>query len=256
MFIFHISDLHYHIKDMNGIRNLQNVIDSICLQDIQPDVVLVTGDITHLQQSENYPQVFSILHKLCAPFLCITGNHDNSTDLMQALQNFVPEHPVSEATDKLYYMVDDFLVRIIALDSFKSNTPGGEVDEKQLAWLEEKLQNNSEGKPVLVMVHQFTINSGSDFFDIKTRQPWADKFNQIISKYSEQIKLVACGHMHNGISSNINGVPIIASFSTNWEAKTDFKPVQDPVNPKRQPGYYIHRFDGKRFSSYAITVGS
>lgn len=255
MFIFHISDLHYDPKDPKGINNLQIVIDSIHSQDIKPDVIMITGDITHQRKAENYALVFQKLNKLSAPFLCITGNHDKSTDLILALKKFVPQHPISEFSDKLQYVVDDYPVRIIALDSFKENTPGGEVDDEQLTWLETKLLDNSNKKPVLIMVHQFTINSGSDFFDIKTRQPWTDKFNQVVTKHSEHIKLVACGHMHNGISSNINGVPILSCLSANWEAYADFKPHSDPINSKRQPGYYIHRFDGEKFSSYTITAG-
>lgn len=189
------------------------------------------------------------------PFLCITGNHDESSNLINALKKYVPNHPLSENKNQLYYVCDDFPIRIIALDSFKENTPGGCVDENQLIWLEQQLCNNPFKKPVIVMVHQFSVNAGLNFFDIKTRQPWCDKFNAIISNHSDTVKLVACGHVHNGISSNISGVPIVASFSANWQAKYDFTPIEDVMNLKRQAGYYIHRYDGNRIISYAMTNG-
>ena len=120
---------------------------------------------------------------------------------------------------------------------------------------EEKLADD-DGKPTVVMVHQFTVNAGLNFFDIKTRQPWCDKFNEIISRHRDTVKLVACGHVHNGIHGTIAGVPIVASFSANWEAYYDFRPVEEMQDFKRQAGYYIHRFDGESIVSYAVTAGN
>lgn len=253
MNIFQISDVHYSYQGEQGISRFREVINHMKSQDIQPDVLLVSGDLLN-RTSQDYAPVFEILSKVGAPYFCITGNHDNSAALMSALARYVPEHPQSEHPDKLDYVVDSYPLRLIALDSYKENTAGGEVSEEQLEWLRQKLDDNPQKKPVLVMVHQFTVDAGLDFFDVKTRQPWCDKFNEIIAEYKETIKLVVCGHLHNSLISNICGVPIISCFSANWQAHLDFKPTQNVQEPGRAVGYYIHRWNGKNIISYAVAL--
>lgn len=250
MNIFHVSDLHYPFQNDKGVKNLQKIIENIKSQDIRPDVVLVTGDLVNGDYND-YPKILEILKTLPSPFLCITGNKDNSVELMKALQKFVPSHPASEHKTKLDYVVDAYPLKIIALDSCKENTPGGEISIEQFAWLEEQLK---DGLPSLVMVHQFTINAGFDFFDVKTRQPWTDKFNEVIARHKEAVKLVICGHLHNSVISNIAGVPIISTFSTNWEAHLAFEPTEHVMELNRPVGYYIHRWNGQQIVSYAIAL--
>lgn len=253
MNIFQISDMHYSYQGEKGINKFKEIINHMKTQDIKPDILLVSGDLIN-RDFQDYVPVFDTLSELGAPYFCITGNHDASAALMSALKRYVPEHPQSEHPDKLDYVVDTYPVRIIALDSYKQNTSGGEVTEDQLEWLQQKLKNNPQKKPVLVMVHQFTIDAGLDFFDVKTRQPWCDKFNEIIAEHKETVKLVACGHLHNSLVSNISGVPIISCFSANWQARLDFEAVQNMQELDRPVGYYIHRWNGKNIISYAVAL--
>lgn len=253
MNIFQISDLHYPYQGETGIRKIEKILNHMKNQEIKPDVLLVSGDLIN-RDYDDYRPVFECLGQLKTPYLCITGNHDKSASLMSALKKYVPAHPQSEHLDKLDYSVDSYPLQIIALDSYKENTPGGEVTQEQLDWLEKKLSANPQKKPVIIMVHQFTVDAGLDFFDVKTRQPWCDKFNEIVSAHKETVKLVACGHLHNSLVSNIAGVPVISCFSANWQAHLDFEPVDNMQELERPVGYYIHRWNGKNLISYAVAL--
>lgn len=253
MNIFQISDLHYPYQGEKGIEKIEKIISHMKKQNIKPDILLVSGDLIN-QGFNDYRPVFELLDKLEAPYFCITGNHDGSQNLMSALKKYVPAHPLSEHADKLDYVVDSYPLRIIALDSYKENLPGGELTSEQLSWLEQKLADNPRQKPIVVMVHQFTINAGLNFFDVKTRQPWCDKFNEIIAAHCETVKLVACGHLHNSLISNISGVPVISCFSANWQARLDFEPVLNMQELDRPVGYYIHCWNGGDIVSYAIAL--
>lgn len=251
MYIFQISDFHFQIENERSVANLQKVLKSINEQDIRPDIILITGDITHQQEYASYQEVFKLLSTLGAPVYCITGNNDSSSGLMRALREYLPQHPQSEMTDALQYVVDDYPFQIITLDSFAENMTSGEVDKERLNWLEQKLINNSEHKPVLVMVHQFTAPNALN----RPTQPWFEAFNRIIAEHRDTVKLVVSGHLHASLSASVNGVRFISAFSTNWNSILDFKDHGNDIRDYSRPvGYLIHYFNNGEFSSYQVVI--
>ena len=250
MNIFHISDIHYDTQNPEGIKKLQKIIQNINDQTTKPDVVAITGDLIWKCNKELYKPCFQELNKLQAPYLVITGNHDKSQDLQEALKQFAPTHPQSEDNHKLQYVCDKFPVRIIGLDTFKANIGGGDLSDESRLWLEQKLEDNSEDKPTVILIHQYTLPTGSGFFD-RNAAPWYKEFNKIIEKHKDTVKLVLCGHLHNSLSSQISTVPIISGFSTNWGEE-----LLNPSNPdpkrdfKRPLSYLIHRWENERFTTY------
>ena len=251
MNIFQISDLHYNPKNISALENIESVINHIKAQKIKADLLLVTGDIIN-RDYDNYQPVFDLLKSTNLPFLCITGNHDKSKNLISALKQFYPSHPMGVNPSKLDYVCDAFLWRFIGLDSYMTNSSGGNISDSQLAWLEEKIVESD--KPVVIMVHQFTLKTGLFFFDFQSRAPWCDKFNDIIKRNADKIKLVACGHLHNALISHISSVPVISCFSANWQAYLDFEKVTDMKEVSRPVGYFIHRLIDNQLISYAVAV--
>ena len=256
MYIYHISDIHYQPTDIAGTSKLKRIIEAINHSATPPDLVVVTGDLVWKENQEYYPACFDILSTLSSPYIVITGNHDRSYDLVSALRRFVPSHPKPPASSsKLNYIVDDFPVRIIALDSFKHNLGGGELTADDFAWLRQTLEDNSECKPVVIMVHQYTLPTGSGFFDAH-QAPWYQEFNHIVSEHSDTIKLVLCGHLHNSVSSRISGiVPIISGFSTNWGEDVLESDKTEPHRDTSRPlAYLIHKVEAGQVSTYTVTV--
>ena len=251
MNIFHISDLHFNSDDPRGIANLSNILNCINSYKNSGDLLLVSGDIIN-RDFHDYQPVFQMLDTLNMPYLCATGNHDVSEALISALARFCPHHPKPLLPNKLDYICDDFPLKIITLDSFKANVPGGEISNSQFEFLIRELENTD--KPIIIMIHQFTLNAGLFFFDKQNSAPCYQTFNQIIYRYQNKIKLVACGHLHNSLISHIGTVPVIASFSANWQAHLDFSPLPELKNPSRPVGFYLHRFDGKNLISFAMAL--
>ena len=251
MNFFHISDLHFNPDDKNGIQNLEKILKSIAFYKKNDDILLVSGDILNKDFSD-YQPVFDKLKKLDMPFLCCTGNHDCSAQLIAALKNLYPEHPLPLNKEKLDYVCNDFPLKIITLDSYKENVAGGEVLPSQLDFLEKEIENSI--KPIIIMVHQFPLDAGLDFFDKKTGASWRQDFVRIIAKHTHKIKLVACGHLHNSVISHIEQTPVISAFSANWQADFDFMSLDSLKNVSRPVGYYIHRYDGEKMLSYAVAL--
>ncbi len=254
MYIFHISDIHYASNNPRGQHNLERIVEALNAQHVTPDIVVVTGDLVWKWSRAEYQPCLQALKKLKSPCLVITGNHDRSADLIEALAENLPHHPRPETPGRLNYMDDRFPVRIIALDSYKANTGGGEIDDSTLHWLEQKLEDNSEGKPVVVLVHQYTLPTGSGFFD-RHQAPWFEKFNQIVAAHANTVKLVLCGHLHNSVASHIGAVPLISGFSTNWAEEVLNGENDQPERDTERPlAFLIHHWDGKKFTTHTVTV--
>lgn len=251
MYIFQISDLHFQPENEQSAANLKKVAESIKKQDVKPDILLITGDITHHQEYASYQAVFDLLKPLNVPVFCITGNNDSSSGLMKALAEHLPAHPRSEMKNALQYVDDDYPFRLIAVDSFAPDAMSGDMDDSRLDWFKAKLENNPAKKPVMVMVHQFTLpltlHRGS--------APWFEKFNNIITAHADTVRLVVSGHVHALLSGECGNVRYISDFSTNWNSLLDFKDHGNQIRDNRLPaGYLIHHFDGRDFVTYAVVV--
>ena len=91
MLIAQISDTHiprkgtktYEIAPM--AENLAQCVDHINQHNPKPDVVLVTGDITHSGQSEEFTHAAEFLNPFKMPFYVIPGNHDDR-DLLRSIR--------------------------------------------------------------------------------------------------------------------------------------------------------------------------
>lgn len=249
MYIFQISDLHFQLADERSVNNLGKVVKSIAEQDIQPDLLLMTGDIVHAQIKEGYAPVFESLKSLETPIYCITGNNDSSSGLIKALQEYLPQHPQSELAGCLQYCVEDYPFRLIGLDSFASGQMSGEMTDIKLAWLEEKLNNNPQHKPILLMIHQFTLPNALH----RGFLPWFSEFNRIVSKHQDTVKLVVSGHVHTSISGQIGKTRFISADSVNWNSLLDFKEHGNQIKDLSAPvGYLIHQFNGDDFLTYHV----
>ncbi len=253
MIFAHISDIHFEKDNQLSHILLEKIITSINNLETKIDAVFISGDLSQMKKFENYEACFQILNRLKAPYFVITGNHDRSVDLMKALKLYCPRHPQSEFEDALQYCVDDFGIRLIALDSFAEGKAGGELSTDRLGWLKDKLENNPNKKPVIILVHQFTLPSGLTFFDTHAGNWFAD-FNKVVLAHQDRIKLIACGHMHNAISSVLETIPMVCCFSAKWQAKLDFKIIEDLPASKKPIGYYLHRFEDEKVVSIAVPV--
>ncbi len=251
MNIFHISDLHFNSHDLVVLAHIEKIFSHIAQSSIKPDILLITGDILNRDFCD-YKPVFDKIKKLNIPFLCITGNHDNSQNLILALQTYCPHHPLPQSSSKLDYVCNQFPLKFIALDTFEENTPGGNLSAHQLKFMENEIINSD--KPVVILIHQFPLWADLDFFDKKTGAPWRQKFCNIVKQHSDKIKLVACGHLHNHLSGLIDKTPVVSSFSANWQAHLDFLPVKSMKNENLSVGYMIHRYIDNQIISYAVCL--
>ncbi len=136
--IVQITDTHIFESaesDFDGLNteaSLSAVIEQIKNNEIEINLVLVTGDLVHKPTKAAYLKLQSILLKLEQPVVCLAGNHD-SPDLMQRYLN---QGAISTSRR---IVIGKWL--IIMLSSFLEDSHSGSLSSAELRFLDESLQD-------------------------------------------------------------------------------------------------------------------
>jgi Icc protein len=135
LLIAQLSDLHVRPPGelYRGIAHLHQL-------DRGPDLVVITGDLVDYGEPEEYANARALLSQLTIPYLVLPGNHDHREEFRAAFA----DHAYLPADGPLHYCVDDYAVRIIALDSCVPGQHHGAVDATGLQWLQHTLQANPQ----------------------------------------------------------------------------------------------------------------
>lgn len=201
-----------HVTDLAGAGE-RRVADIAKLPQA-PDAVLLTGDLTESGRPEEYQALARNFEGLRVPCFLMAGGHDDPA----GLRKHFPSHPyLAQRSGKLDYVVDDFPVRLVALDSSVPGKPYGMLGDEQLDWLEATLAA-APSKPTIVAVNHPPFWTGSEPLDAHPlRNPVA--FETVISRH-HQVERVACGHLHRGIVRRFGGtVASIGGFQLHlWQA--------------------------------------
>ena len=126
MIIAQISDTHLalDIADTDQrIRDFELTIADINALDPAPDVIVHTGDIVHNGRPDEYAQAVATLAKARAPVYVLAGNKDDRANLRAA---FSPRGYLAPDSDFIDYAIEDYPVRLIALDTLSSTGNKGD----------------------------------------------------------------------------------------------------------------------------------
>jgi 3',5'-cyclic-AMP phosphodiesterase len=133
LLIAQITDLH--IMDENvlayGVVNtrpyLERAIDHLLRLDPRPDCVIATGDLVDTARASEYARLREQLTRLPMPVYLIPGNHDER----DALRAAFADHAYLPRSGFIQYAIDDWPVRLIALDTIVPREGGGLLDAER-----------------------------------------------------------------------------------------------------------------------------
>jgi 3',5'-cyclic AMP phosphodiesterase CpdA len=131
MIIAHISDTHLALDTRDADRRMHDFASTIAdinALDPAPDVIVHSGDIVHNGRRDEYAQALALLAKARAPVYVLPGNKDDRANLRAAFSAQGYLAPVSGFID---YAVEDYPVRLIALDTLKTGSSRGEFRPEQ-----------------------------------------------------------------------------------------------------------------------------
>ena len=96
----------------------------------KPDLVLATGDLTENGDPASYERLREAFAAISCPVLATVGNHDLRDNFRAAF----PRTPVNEGF--VQYVVEDWPLRLVVLDTLEEGRHGGAFCEARAAWLE------------------------------------------------------------------------------------------------------------------------
>ena len=212
MVIAQISDFHLgprgHLLEGKVDTNhmLERAVDHLNRLDPPVDVVLATGDLAERGgRDSEYEVLKEIFARLRMPVYLIPGNHDDRERIRQEFSHcsYLPADG-----EFLHYVVEDYPVRLICLDSTIPGEDGGVMCERRLAWLEARLQEARE-RPTIVAIHHPPFPCGLPHMDWQ-RLDNAEAFGAVIARHP-QVERVLCGHVHRPVQTRWYGT--IASIA-------------------------------------------
>jgi len=250
MLIAQLTDLHigagrrlaYRKVDTAGA--LEKAVAHVTAMVPRPDVVLFTGDIGDIGSPDEYELVAEILAKLTIPYFMVPGNHDRRGPLRAA---FPDATPVKGTTAFVNYVVDDFPLRLIALDTLDEGKPGGVLEAEQLDWLRDVLLDGT-GRDCAIFMHHPPIRTGIAHMDAQNLGEGAEELSAIVSVHRDRIKAIFCGHVHRPIHTIWAGVPLMIGPSVAHQVAFDLRADGPSAFVMEPPAMHLHVWDAAQHS--------
>jgi 3',5'-cyclic-AMP phosphodiesterase len=214
-----------------------------------PDLVVVTGDLVDLGEAEEYELLRALLAPLAMPVFAIPGNHDKRESMRAAFAaaGYLPREGF------LHYVVEDWPLRLVALDTLVPGEVGGNLCEERLRWLDDAL-GAAPGRPTVVMMHHPPFATGIAPMDRMGYRD-ADPFAAIVRRHP-QVERVLCGHLHRAIDRRFAGTIAGTAPSTAHQIALELGAGSSLAFVFEPPGYQLHWWEeGQGLVTHTAVVG-
>jgi len=257
MLIAQITDPHIKAKGklayqkVDTEHNLRRCVNHVQSLVPKPDLVLVTGDLTDFGRAEEYELFRTLMAPLGIPFYVIPGNHDTREGMRRA---FTDHKYLPTEGDYLHYVIEDYAVRLIGLDTTVPGQPVGNLCAERLSWLESVLKQESL-KPTLIFMHPPQIETGIEHMDVQNCQN-AEALGDLLENHSQVFQLL-CGHVHRPIHTQWRGVTVTIAPSASHYVALDLQAGGSSSFNLEPPTVQLHQWrNDSELISHLSFVGS
>lgn len=205
MLLIQISDTH--CGPMFRKETFRSAVREI--NEMSPDVVLVTGDLTENGLISEFKMAARELKRLKAErIIYVSGNHDYRATGYLLFREFFPFFQVTELDD----------VVITVLSSARPDRDDGEVGHRQNLWLESTLAEYEERVKIVAMHHHVipVPDTGADQITV------IDAGDVLRSLIKSKVNLVLCGHRHRPWRWRIENMQVVHAGSVSCEKLRGF----------------------------------
>jgi len=186
--LVHLSDLHFGRVDPTLLAPLRDLVNNIA-----PDVLVVSGDLTQRARSEEFEQARAFLDTLPGPQIVVPGNHDIS--LYNVFRRFAKplDRYKRYITDDLDPIHIDGEIAVVGVNTARSLTiKDGRVNREQVGRIRERLAGlDPRITRIVVTHHPFDLPETFEQRDLVNRAPMA------MEVFAEcGVDVLLAGHMH------------------------------------------------------------
>ena len=193
MIIVQLSDLHV------GSQFLPEVFETVVkeVNQINPDVIVITGDLTNEGLMKEYEECKSLLTKFNThKIISISGNHDYRNTGYLLFKKFFPFQTINE--------LDDDVV-LVTVGTARPDRNEGEVGYRQNLWLERTMKKYKDKVKIVAMHHHLIPipDTGSDQLTV------VDAGDILRTILDTQVDVVLCGHKHRPWAWNFGKLTVV-----------------------------------------------
>ncbi len=244
--IAQVTDIHLFAnasEELLGLPTAQSfhaVLEQLQQLLPQPDILLLTGDLSQDESPESYQYLQDLLKPLGIPTYWLPGNHDQPAVMEQVLN----QAPIS--SEKSFYAGG---WQFLLLNSAVYGCVHGQLLPESLQWLEFQLQQTRE-RPTLIALHHSPFLMDSAWLD-KNPLRNAEELLAVIDRHP-QVCLVVFGHVHQEFERSRHGVRYLGCPSTCFQ----FMPESEKFAlDKIEPGFrLINLYPDGSFQTKVVRV--
>jgi 3',5'-cyclic-AMP phosphodiesterase len=256
MLIAQLTDLHlrppgraaYRVAETNMLT--ERALDKLRALRPQPDVAVITGDMTDCGLPEEYALLRTLLAALPIPVYMVPGNHDRRDNLRRAFSDW----PTIVADPEfVQFVVDDFPVRLIGLDTVVEKSSAGALCKRRLAFLSDAL-DAAPDRPTIVFMHHPPFDCGIRHMDRIRLLEGSAELSAILKRH-RQILALWCGHNHRPIETVFGGVPASIIAGVAHQVAFHFHDDREGALVLEPPAFKLHHFSaGTGIVSHTVYV--
>jgi Icc protein len=230
--LIQISDPHLFSKtkqEKKGICPYANLMQMLtAVQNHQPDLLVVSGDLVDDITEEAYQHVAKALKPLSCPVLWTLGNHDEP----QLAKRILSQHGLPWTTH-----LEQSPWLIIHVNSHWPNHIGGQLTSAELNQLQDTLQYFPQ-HPTLIVLHHPPLPIHHHAFD-QIMLSNAQALHDIVDQHP-QIKIIAFGHIHQAFEQTRKHIRYLGCPSSAHQMKAQEKSF---IRENIAPGFRIFRLN-------------
>lgn len=238
MIIAQISDTHIALDAPDADQrasDLAHTITDINALDPAPDLIIHTGDIAQSGRPGEYALAVSTLANADMPVYVAVGNRDNKVNLREAFSTF---GYLASDSDFIDYAVEDYPVRLVALDTVSSVSNKGDFCAERMRRLINLIDAETT-KPIAVFMHHppFVVAVGPDPLHFATQEAMS-RLQQAL-QHSGRVIAIFAGHVHRSTLGYVGSIPAAVMPCI----ATTLRKGEYSAHMRSRPIYHLHRFD-------------
>lgn len=244
--IIQISDPHLYAdpeKCLLGINTRESflaVLEHVRKDDFQPDIIVVTGDISQDYSPQSYQFFTTTMQRFDCPVYCLAGNHDE----FDFMSRYLSQENVSVEKVCLFQNW-----KLLLAHSKVEGKVHGAFTDPELGWIEQELEKNDALNTVL-FTHHHPVAMQSKWLDNLAIENRLD-FQKRMQRF-KSLKACGFGHVHQDFYLKLGHIDYYAVPSTCIQ----FKPASERFAvDSLLPGYRQWRlFDNGQIETQVVRL--